>query len=119
MRGAPTPALALAVTLLSVGVLAAPAEWSHVQVWKTEGPKPASPPRNQVETIDINRASPAELQRLPGIGPALSRRIVESRRALGPFPDVADLARVRGIGPRSIARWSGRIVTRSQPREEP
>lgn len=61
------------------------------------------------DRIDVNRADEATLQRLPGIGPALARRIVEAR-AERPFRSVADLARVRGIGPATIARL-GELVT--------
>ncbi len=48
--------------------------------------------------VDINRAGVAELERLPGIGPVLARRIVEDRHLQGRFLQVEDLARVPGIG---------------------
>ena len=49
--------------------------------------------------IDINTASAAELERLPGVGPTLARRIVESRDRDGPFNEPEELSRVKGIGP--------------------
>ena len=52
--------------------------------------------------ININTAQPAELQRLPGIGPALAARIVEHREAWGPFSSVEDIMEVPGIGPRKF-----------------
>ncbi len=61
----------------------------------------AATPRPSVK-IDINTASAAELERLPGIGPALAARIVEYREAHGPFAALDDLARVRGISPRMV-----------------
>lgn len=54
--------------------------------------------------IDINAASAAELEMLPGIGPTLAKRIIEERRANGVFERVADLQRVRGIGPRTVEK---------------
>ena|SRR2546427_4407320 len=54
--------------------------------------------------IDIERATAAELERLPGIGPALAARIVAERVDHGPFRSPAGLLRVRGIGPRTLAR---------------
>ena len=48
--------------------------------------------------IDVNTASAAELADLPGIGPALSARIVEYREQHGPFAEVDELINVRGIG---------------------
>lgn len=55
-------------------------------------------------TLDLNRASEADLDRLPGIGPVLARRIVERRRELGGFRRVEDLLAVKGIGPRLYER---------------
>ena len=54
--------------------------------------------------IDINRASAAEFSALPGLGPALSQRIVDDRDARGPFQSIDDLKRVNGIGPSTVER---------------
>lgn len=54
--------------------------------------------------IDINTATAAEFELLPGIGPTLAQRIVGDRNANGKFKDVNDLDRVRGIGPRTVER---------------
>lgn len=52
--------------------------------------------------IDLNRASAAELEALPRIGPALARRIVEYRERHGPFRTIEELDHVSGIGPRTL-----------------
>ena len=57
-------------------------------------------PRLASFQVDLNAADWPELIQLPGIGPTLARRIVESRRAEGPFLDQDDLMRIRGIGPK-------------------
>jgi competence protein ComEA len=54
--------------------------------------------------VDVNRATADELATLPGIGPALARRIVEWRGAHGPFATVDDLEKVPGVGPATVAR---------------
>ena len=54
--------------------------------------------------VNVNSASLEELQRLPGIGPVLARRIVETRSTHGPFRKVEDLLRVSGIGPATLER---------------
>jgi competence protein ComEA len=54
--------------------------------------------------VDVNTADVPELLQLPNIGPALARRIVESRQTDGPFADPEDLCRVRGIGPKTLER---------------
>lgn len=48
--------------------------------------------------ININTASAAELEQLPGIGEATAAKIVADRNANGPFKTVEDLKRVSGIG---------------------
>jgi competence protein ComEA len=47
--------------------------------------------------IDVNTADASMLQVLPSIGPTLSRRIVEDRKANGPYKTSRDLLRVKGI----------------------
>lgn len=62
--------------------------------------------------VDLNRASAAELESLPGIGPALASRIVAHREANGPFAQPADLLEVSGIGEKTLARFVDRVVVR-------
>lgn len=64
----------------------------------------ARSPRAQVTPgraagIDLNTATAAQLELLPGVGPTLAARIVQDRQANGPFKSVDDLDRVKGIGP--------------------
>ena len=54
--------------------------------------------------IDINRATAAELEALPGIGPALAQRIVADREVNGPFRRPQDLTRVAGIGAKTLEK---------------
>lgn len=63
---------------------------------------PAAPARSA--TVNINTATAADLEALPGIGPALAGRIVQYRAEHGPFREIADLAKVRGIGPKILER---------------
>lgn len=64
---------------------------------------------NPREVLDLNRASARELETLPGIGPTLAQRVVESRSRDGPFRSPQDLLRVRGIGPVVLARIRGLV----------
>jgi competence ComEA-like helix-hairpin-helix protein len=56
------------------------------------------------QRLDLNEASAADLELLPGIGPSLARRIVQDRLGHGAFGAVEELLRVRGIGPATLAR---------------
>lgn len=73
-------------------------------------PAPASPGGEQNLLIDLDRADAADIERLPGIGPALARRIVASRDSLGPFGALVRLGRVKGVGPATLKRVA-RLVT--------
>ena len=54
--------------------------------------------------LDLNRASLADLMRLPGVGPVLARRILETRETVGQFGAVDDLGVVRGLGRAKLER---------------
>jgi competence protein ComEA len=60
--------------------------------------------------VSVNTASEAELDQLPGIGPALARAIVAERTAHGPFRTLEDLRRVRGLGAATRKALAGRII---------
>jgi len=57
---------------------------------------------HEAEKVDVNAASTFELQRLPGIGPALAERIVAHRTEHGPFDTIDGLQAVSGIGPQTV-----------------
>lgn len=56
-----------------------------------------------MQSVRINSAGVSELQQLPGIGPALAQRIVETRKG-GRFTSADDLLRVPGIGKAKLAK---------------
>lgn len=61
-----------------------------------DGLEDAAPP------VDINRATADDFDRLPGVGPATARAIVDDRDRNGPFASVDELERVPGIGPAKL-----------------
>jgi competence protein ComEA len=52
--------------------------------------------------IDVNEADWPELALMPNIGEQLAKRIVADRTDRGPYRDLAELRRVRGIGPKTL-----------------
>lgn len=54
---------------------------------------------SSTELIDINTASSAELETLPGIGPTTAQKIIEYRQTNGLFVSIEDIINVSGIGP--------------------
>jgi len=66
--------------------------------------------------VNLNTASEAELDLLPGIGPAKARRIVEYRDAHGPFQRIDDLANVPGIHRNHVANVRELVAVGEPPR---
>ncbi|MSU77246.1 MAG: hypothetical protein EXS16_04020 [Gemmataceae bacterium] len=74
-----------------------------------ETTKPIGKGKQPAEQIDINSASQADLQKLPGIGPKLSQRILDER-AKAAFKNVDELRRVSGIGPKTLEKIKPFVV---------
>ncbi|HXL06274.1 MAG TPA: helix-hairpin-helix domain-containing protein [Gemmatimonadales bacterium] len=70
------------------------------------------------ERVDLDLADVTEITRLPRVGPALARRIVDWRATHGPFGSLARLDSVSGIGPhlldaiRPYVMFSGSLAPR-------
>ena len=69
--------------------------------------------------VDLDRATAAEIEQLPRIGPATARRIVANRDSLGPFGSLAGLKRVKGMGPASLARLAPLVLFGGRPASGP
>jgi competence ComEA-like helix-hairpin-helix protein len=65
--------------------------------------------------INLNTASKAELELLPGVGPALATRIMEERQKQR-FARVDDLDRVKGIGPKILERLRPFVTVDAPPK---
>ena len=65
------------------------------------------------DKLDLNQATVDELDALPGVGPAIARRIVAFREKNGAFKRIEDLMNVRGIGEKTFLRLRDRITVQS------
>lgn len=105
---------ALASTIVAVGLAASlpPA----ALVGEVAGPAAVLQSQSEArqEPVDINTATAEELQKVPGIGVALARRIIEFREEHGRFEKVDDLLNVRGIGVASLEKLRRYVVVKKQ-----
>ncbi len=93
--------------LAALVICAAPA--SHAQ---TKAPSPARAGTSLAPgaTVNINTASAAELDALPGIGAKTAALIVEYRQKNGPFKKIEELMNVRGVGEKNFLKLKPQIT---------
>ncbi len=88
--------LTAAACAIVLGVITAPPVSAQAKA-PTTAPSEASAPLN------LNTATQAQLEKLPGIGPSVAARILEYRQKTG-FKKVEDLMNVRGVGEKSFLK---------------
>ena len=100
------PSAALAPGAPALGAGAASASGAPSPPWAA-AQRPVAPAAPVV--LDLNRATAAELETLPGIGPVLAERIVAYRTRNGRFTSVEELREVSGIGAAKLAQIRSRV----------
>jgi competence protein ComEA len=98
------------VVLLALGLAVATAA-------AQDAPRRSSPTSSASAPINLNTATVAQLESLPGIGKATAERILEYRRKNGSFKKVEDLMNVRGVGEKSFLTLKP-LVTVTAPKGE-
>jgi competence protein ComEA len=93
-------AVFVALFLVIVG-----ANWVKLSGWRAVPLEVDRLPARRFDfRIDINQASWVEWSQIEEIGEVTARKIIEDREANGPFRNVSDLLRVKGIGPKTLER---------------
>ncbi len=92
----------------SVSTASAPAAVSSPAATSRPAAKRGATPASG--RVNINTATLAELEALPAIGPAIAQRIIDDRTANGPYQQIEDLARVRGISAHTVDQLRERIT---------
>jgi comEA protein len=115
--------LASLATAAALGVLAVPAV--HAQSTPASAAprsqraqeKPAVPvvPARTDTVVNLNTATVADLEKLPGIGAKVAARIIEYRQKRGPFKKVEELMNVQGIGEKSFLKLRSQLTVASAP----
>jgi competence protein ComEA len=80
---------------------------------KSAAAKPAKPAKatgSSTAVVNINTATQAQLESLPGLGAKAAERILEYRQKNGPFKKVEDLMNVKGIGEKSFLKLKPRLT---------
>jgi competence protein ComEA len=103
-RGLPPPSPRIDVNPWSPQAAPGPLSTSRTIVRAESGP------------IDLDRATAAEIEALPRVGPALARRIVANRDSAGPFGNIEGLRRIRGLGPATLKLLAPLVTFSGQAR---
>jgi competence protein ComEA len=72
---------------------------------------PARPP----VMVNLNTASSAELENLPGVGAKTAARIIDYRQKKGPFKKIEELMNVQGIGEKSFLKLKPQLTVAAKP----
>jgi competence protein ComEA len=70
----------------------------------------ASPKAASTEKVNLNTATVEQLQTLPGVGPAIAKRILDHRAKNGKFNKVEEIINVKGIGEKKFQKMKDRLV---------
>ena len=111
--GGPVPGVDLGA--LNLARRLADGEQIYVGVPAPPGAEPApvaSGPPGIADKVDLNTATLASLDTLPGVGPVTAQRIVDWRTQHGRFDSVEQLREIDGIGPSRFAKLKDLVVTR-------
>ncbi|MEX0272364.1 ComEA family DNA-binding protein [Leptolyngbyaceae cyanobacterium UHCC 1019] len=83
---------------------------SSVKPASTHKAKRTSTTLKQVtHRVNLNSASQAELETLPGVGPGLAKRIIAARQQKR-FTSLADVDQVSGVGPKLLQKLKDKII---------
>ncbi len=97
--------LTLVAALALFAVHSTPLEAQATRAARAAAAKPAS-----TAVVNLNTASAAELEGLPGIGAKTAARIVEYRQKNGPFKKIEELMNVRGVGEKNFLKLKPQIT---------
>lgn len=101
------------IAALLAGAPVSSAQTPKGQAPKTSAAKPSSAGRvraTPASPVNINAATAAQLQTLPGVGASTAQRILDYREKNGGFKKIEELMNVRGVGEKSFLKLKPLIV---------
>ena len=93
--------LTFALVMFAMALIVAPSTSA------AQGAKPAAAAKARATTtepVNLNAATAAQLQTLPGVGAGTAQRIVDYRQKNGSFKKIEELMNVKGIGEKSFLK---------------
>ena len=100
----------LVLSLVAITSLLGAASLQAVQSQSKGATSAAAKAARATVVVNINSASAAELDALPGIGAKTAARIVEYRQKNGPFKKIEELMNVRGVGEKNFLKLKAQIT---------
>jgi competence ComEA-like helix-hairpin-helix protein len=85
-------------------------------LWATQGQCAKKKP--PLHPVNLNTATAAELQQVPGIGPSTAEKILQARKSYGSFKSVNDLEAIRGIGPKKLEKMRKYLTVGPPPQNK-
>jgi competence protein ComEA len=82
-------------------------------------PPASSSAAKGASVVNLNTASSAELQTLPGIGARTAERILEYRQKNGPFKKIEEIMNVQGIGEKVFLKLKPQLTVAAKPGDTP
>jgi comEA protein len=107
-------ALTLAIVAAAIAVSPIAASAQDRPATSKVAAKPAS-----TALVNINTASAADFEALPGIGATMAGRIVEYRQKNGPFKKIEDLMNVRGLGEKNFLKLKPQLTLAAAKTDNP
>jgi len=92
----------VAAALLALMIAAGPGA-ALAQQAPPPAPAPKTDPAPQTP-VNLNTATKADLEKLPGIGPSMAQRILDYRQKNGSFKKIEELMNIQGIGEKSFLK---------------
>jgi competence protein ComEA len=102
--------------MIVIGMLVASLVSGGPPAWAQSEKAPAASKARATASapVNLNAASTAQLQTLPGIGSSTAQRILEYRQKNGAFKKIEELMNVRGIGEKSFLKLKPLITVAAE-----
>jgi len=115
----------LFLTALALASVIATSSAPAVAQQEGKAPAKSAKPSASTQVVNVNTASAADFEALPGIGPKLAARIVDYRQKNGPFKKIEELMNVQGLGEKNFLKLKPQLTLGSaktpapqEPRED-